>query len=84
MRKRIYGYILILFLMVFVGGIGVYAENPFSINIKTKTINVGDEENPLILQINGAEQSNKKPKTRWTSWNENVCLLYTSPSPRDA
>ncbi len=49
MRKRIYGYILILFLMVFVGGIGVYAENPFSINIKTKTINVGDEENPLIL-----------------------------------
>ncbi len=75
MRKRIYGYILILFLMVFVGGIGVYAENPFSINIKTKTINVGDEENPLILQINGAEQSNKKPKTRWTSWNENVARV---------
>ena len=58
---------------LFVGNTAVNAANAYYINTKTATVNVGDEDNRLVLEIKNLSQSTKKPK--WTSWNENIAKV---------
>ncbi len=72
MRKKVYALPLTLLLTLLIGGMAVYAESSFGINIKTATVNIGDEKNPLVLEIEKLPESRK---TRWVSWNENVATV---------
>ncbi|MFG6367330.1 MAG: carbohydrate binding domain-containing protein [Lachnospiraceae bacterium] len=78
MKKKVHRSIKTLILtVVFVllvggGGIATWAENNISINISSHTINIGDEENPLILWINNLPEGKK---TKWVSWNENIATV---------
>ena len=62
-----------MILTLFVGNTAVSAANAYYINTKTATVNVGDEDNRLSLEIKNLSQSTKKPK--WTSWNENIAKV---------
>ncbi len=72
MRKKVYALLLTLLLTLLIGGMAVYAESSFGINIKTATVNIGDEKNPLVLEI---EKLPEGRKTRWVSWNENIATV---------
>ena len=72
MRKKVYALLLTLLLTLLIGGMAVYAESSFGINIKTATVNIGDEKNPLVLEI---EKLPEGRKTKWVSWNENVATV---------
>ncbi len=76
MKKKVHRSITVLILtfmlMLFAGGIPVLAENSISINNSRCTVNIGDEENPLVLWINNLPEGKK---TRWVSWNENVATV---------
>ena len=76
MKKKVHRSITVLILtfmlMLFAGGIPALAENSISINNSRCTVNIGDEENPLVLWINNLPEGKK---TRWVSWNENVATV---------
>ncbi len=62
---------LAVMLTLFAGSIAVSAENIFSINFDSYTVNIGDEDK-LELQI---ENLPENKKTKWVSWNENVAAV---------
>lgn len=75
MKKKVHrsikALILAVMLTFFAGSIAVSAENIFSINFDSYTINVGDEDK-LELRI---ENLPENKKTKWVSWNENVAVV---------
>ena len=74
MVRKIHIWILTMMIFtLFVGNTAVNAANAYYINTKTATVNVGDEDNRLVLEIKNLSQSTKKPK--WTSWNENIAKV---------
>ena len=74
MVRKIHIWILTMMIFtLFVGNTAVSAANAYYINTKTATVNVGDEDNRLVLEIKNLSQSTKKPK--WTSWNENIAKV---------
>ena len=77
MKKKIHRSIktLILTMILIViagGGISALAESSTSINESSYTVNIGDDENQLVLWINNLPEGKK---TRWVSWNENVATV---------
>ncbi len=62
-----------MILTLFAGSMAVQAANRFYINTKKATVNIGDEDNKLVLEIRNLSQSDKKPS--WTSWNENIAKV---------
>ncbi len=73
MIRKIRILILTMILTLFAGSMAVQAANRFYINTKKATVNIGDEDNKLVLEIRNLSQSDKKPS--WTSWNENIAKV---------
>ena len=69
----IHGLILTLILMVSVGSLSVYAEDVTHINHRTATVNIGDEDNKLHLEMENWKEGDRKP--RWVSYNVNVASV---------
>lgn len=72
MKKKVQITLLTILLTLLFGSVAVHAEGSFFINMKTATINIGDEENQLVLEI---EKLPEGKKTRWVSWNENIAVV---------
>ncbi len=72
MKKKVHIALLAMLLTLLFGSVAVHAEGSFFINMKTATINIGDEENQLVLEI---EKLPEGRKTRWVSWNENIAVV---------
>ena len=72
MKKKVQIALLTMLLTLLFGSVAVHAEGSFFINMKTATINIGDEENQLVLEI---EKLPEGRKTRWVSWNENIAVV---------
>lgn len=72
MKKKVQIALLTILLTLLFGSVAVHAEGSFFINMKTATINIGDEENQLVLEI---EKLPEGRKTRWVSWNENIAVV---------
>ncbi|MEZ3475000.1 MAG: carbohydrate binding domain-containing protein [Lachnospiraceae bacterium] len=72
MKKKVQIALLAMLLTLLFGSVAVHAEGSFFINMKTATINIGDEENQLVLEI---EKLPEGRKTRWVSWNENIAVV---------
>ncbi len=66
----IHSLILAVVLTLSVGTFAVHAENEIQINLRTATVNTGDEIN---LKIEGQKEGAKKP--RWVSYNVNVASV---------
>ena len=73
MIRKIRILILAMILTLFAGSMAVQAANRFYINTKKATVNIGDVDNKLVLEIKNLSQSDKKPN--WTSWNENIAKV---------
>lgn len=77
MRRKvsilIHSLILALILTLSAGTFAVYAENGMHINHKKVTVNIGDEDNKLHLEILNQKEGSKKP--RWVSYNVNVASV---------
>lgn len=65
--------ILIFILMLFVGNSAVRAEGAVKINHTKYTVNIGDEDNKLRLEIENQKEGDRKP--RWVSYNVNVASV---------
>ena len=72
MKKKVQIALLTMLLTLLFGSVAVHAEGSFFINMKTATINIGDEENQLVLEI---EKLPEGRRTRWVSWNENIAVV---------
>lgn len=69
----IHSIILIFILMLFVGNSAVRAEDSVKINHTKYTVNIGDEDNKLRLEIENQKEGDRKP--RWVSYNVNVASV---------
>lgn len=69
----IHSIILIFILMLFVGNSAVRAEDAVKINHTKYTVNIGDEDNKLRLEIENQKEGDRKP--RWVSYNVNVASV---------
>lgn len=65
--------ILAVILTLSVGTFAVYAESGMHINHKKVTVNIGDEDNKLHLEILNQKEGSKKP--RWVSYNVNIASV---------
>ena len=74
MKKKVHIALLAMLLTLLFGSVAVHAEGSFFINMKTATINIGDEENQLVLEI---EKLPEGRKTRWVSWTPFVSGFLT-------
>ena len=69
--------------------LGLWSEKSFSGNTRYELV---DEEGRRVLRGSTAgqasvlykEQTIDLDKTPWLDWSWRICLLYTSPSPRDS
>ncbi len=69
----IHSLILAVVLTLSVGTFAVYAESGMHINHKKVTVNIGDEDNKLHLEILNKKEGSKKP--RWVSYNVNIASV---------
>lgn len=73
MRQSVKLLVLTFILTFFAGGLAVRAAGSFYINLRNATVNIGDSDNKLLLEIKGLSEGDRKPK--WSSWNENIAKV---------